>query len=118
MGGGLAILQTGDLIRVDLNASTINMLVPEEELSARRAAFEAPVLDHQTPWQEIYRGTVGQLAEGGCMELATRYRRVAHRARAPATALVWFAVARRVLRRNTEGVQTRVVRRRSRQTQT
>ncbi len=76
MGGGLAILQTGDLIRVDLNASTINMLVPEEELSARRAAFEVPVLDHQTPWQEIYRAHVGSLDTGGVLEMATKYQDV------------------------------------------
>ena len=76
VGGGLAILQTGDLIRVDLNASTINMLVPEEELSARRAAFEAPVLDHQTPWQEIYRAHVGSLDTGGVLEMATKYQDV------------------------------------------
>ena len=76
VGGGLAILQTGDLIRVDLNASTINMLVPEEELSARRAAFEVPVLDHQTPWQEIYRAHVGSLDTGGVLEMATKYQDV------------------------------------------
>jgi len=76
VGGGLAILQTGDLIRVDLNASTINMLVPEEELSARRAAFEVPVFDHQTPWQEIYRAHVGSLDTGGVLEMATKYQDV------------------------------------------
>ena len=44
---------------------------------ARRAAWTPPALDHQTPWQEFYRAHVGQLAEGGCLEFATNYHRVA-----------------------------------------
>ena len=39
-------------------------------------AWTPPDLDHQTPWQEIYRANVGQLAEGGCLELATAYQRI------------------------------------------
>ena len=76
VGGGLAILRTGDLIRVDLNASTIDMLVPEEELRARQAAYEPPSLDHHTPWQEIYRAHVGSLDTGGVFEMATKYQDV------------------------------------------
>ncbi|KMK66679.1 IlvD/Edd family dehydratase [Puniceibacterium sp. IMCC21224] len=77
VGGGLALLQTGDRIRLDLNASTLNALVGDAEWQARRDAWVAPVLHHQTPWQEIYRTHVGQLAEGGCLELATAYQRIA-----------------------------------------
>ena len=77
MGGGLALLQTGDRVRLDLNASRMDALVPEAEWQARRAAWTPPDLHHQTPWQEIYRRHVGQLADGGCLELATAYRRVA-----------------------------------------
>ena len=76
VGGGLALLQTGDRIRLDLRAGRLDALVPEEEWQARRAAWSAPTLTHQTPWQELYRRHVGQLAEGGCLELATAYQRI------------------------------------------
>lgn len=76
VGGGLAYLQTGDRVRLDLNEGTLNALVPEDEWQARIVAWEPPVLDNQTPWEEIYRMTVGQLADGGCIELATKYHRV------------------------------------------
>ena len=49
----------------------------EAEWAARRAAWVPDIPDHQTPWQEIYRANVGQLADGGCLELATSYQRVA-----------------------------------------
>ena len=77
VGGGLALLQTGDRVRLDLNAGRLDALVPEAEWAARRAAWTAPALHNQTPWQEIYRRNVGQLADGGCLELATAYRRIA-----------------------------------------
>ena len=77
VGGGLAFLQTGDRVRLDLNASTLNALVDDSEWEARKAAWEAPEIVNQTPWQEIYRRHVGQLADGGCLELATAYQRIA-----------------------------------------
>ncbi|WP_212523344.1 IlvD/Edd family dehydratase [Actibacterium sp. MT2.3-13A] len=77
VGGGLALLQTGDRVRLDLNECTLNALVDDAEWEARRAAWTAPEIHHQTPWQEIYRTHVGQLADGGCLELATCYHRVA-----------------------------------------
>ena len=76
VGGGLALLQTGDRVRLDLNEGTLNALVPDEEWHVRREAWTAPELEHQTPWQEIYRANVGQLAQGGCLELATAYQRI------------------------------------------
>jgi dihydroxy-acid dehydratase len=76
VGGGLALLQTGDRVRLDLNACRLDALVPDAEWAERRAAWTAPELHHQTPWQEMYRMHVGQLADGGCLELATAYRRV------------------------------------------
>ncbi|NBR89228.1 MAG: dihydroxy-acid dehydratase [Rhodobacteraceae bacterium] len=79
VGGGLAYLNTGDMVRLDLNACTMNALVPEAEWNARKAAWVPPVIEHQTPWQEIYRKHVGQLSDGGCLELATAYRRVAQK---------------------------------------
>ena len=77
VGGGLAYLQTGDEVRLDLNEGTLNALVPEAEWEARKAAWSPPELHHQTPWQELYRRHVGQLADGGCLELATAYQRIA-----------------------------------------
>ena len=76
VGGGLAILETNDVIRVDLEAGTIDMLVPDEELRARRERLAPPDLPNHTPWQEIYRSHVGQLADGGVFDLATRYQDV------------------------------------------
>ncbi len=77
VGGGLALIQTGDPVRLDLNAGTLDALVPEAEWQARRDAWQAPEITSQTPWQELYRKTVGQLAQGGCLELATAYQRIA-----------------------------------------
>ncbi|MFQ3253494.1 MAG: dihydroxyacid dehydratase/phosphogluconate dehydratase, partial [Loktanella salsilacus] len=78
VGGGLALLQTGDRVRLDLNESRLDALVDDAEWAQRRADWVEPVLHHQTPWQEIYRKHVGQLAQGGCLELATAYQRIAH----------------------------------------
>ena len=79
--GGLAILKTGDKVRVDLNKGSANILISEEELKKRRADLKAkggfPYPPNQTPWQEIYRSTVGQQSTGACMELATRYHNIA-----------------------------------------
>jgi dihydroxy-acid dehydratase len=77
VGGGLALLQTGDRVRLDLSAARLDALVEETEWAARRAAWTPPDLHHQTPWQELYRRHVGQLADGGCLELATAYQRIA-----------------------------------------
>ncbi len=77
VGGGLAILRTGDPVRLDLNAGTLDAMVDADEWQARRDAWTPPDLHHQTPWQELYRKTVGQLADGGCLELATAYQRIA-----------------------------------------
>lgn len=81
--GGLAILKTGDRVRVDLNKGEANILISDEELKRRRAelnaagGFQYPA--NQTPWQELYRSTVGQHATGACLELATRYQDIAGR---------------------------------------
>jgi dihydroxy-acid dehydratase len=77
VGGGLALLQTGDRVRLDLKAATLDALVDDAEWAARRAAWTPPDLHHHTPWQELYRTHVGQLADGGCLELATAYQRIA-----------------------------------------
>lgn len=76
VGGGLALLRTGDRVRLDIPAGRFDLLIADADLAARRAAWTPPELTHQTPWQELYRGTVGQLDTGACMELATAYRAV------------------------------------------
>jgi dihydroxy-acid dehydratase len=73
VGGGLALLKSGDPIRIDLNTRRVDVLIPEAELAARRAAWRKPELLHKTPWEEIQRGIVGQLGTGMCLEPATLY---------------------------------------------
>ena len=83
IGGGLALLATGDRVRIDLNNGTANMLLPEDELARRRAALEKRggygVPPSQTPWQEIQRALVDQLAEGMVLKPAVKYHRVAQK---------------------------------------
>ncbi len=76
VGGGLAFLQSGDKVRLDLNARTLNAEIDSAEWEGRRSTWKPPEIRNQTPWQEIYRDNVGQLAEGGCLELATAYHRI------------------------------------------
>jgi xylonate dehydratase len=75
-GGGLAWLRTGDKIRVDLNKGTCNALVAPAVWEARKADGLPPIPPSQTPWQELARAHVGQLADGGCFDLAVKYHRV------------------------------------------
>ena len=75
VGGGLAHLRNGDMVRLDLNNSTMNAMVEANEWQARIDAWTPPEIVSQTPWQEIYRQHVGQLADGGCLELATAYQK-------------------------------------------
>jgi dihydroxy-acid dehydratase len=79
-GGGLAILKTGDRVRVDLRKREVNMLVPEAERAARRKALEAadgyPIPPSQTPWQEIQRAMVDQLAAGMVLKPAVKYQKI------------------------------------------
>ncbi len=76
VGGGLAYLKTGDTVILNLNDSTMNALVAEEEWEQRKKDWKKPNIISHTPWEEIYRANVGQLAEGGCLELATKYQKV------------------------------------------
>ena len=81
-GGKLALLQSGDRIRIDLRANRADMLVSDEELARRRAALDAagyafPV--SQTPWQEIHRDIVGQFDGGAVIESAVKYQRIAEK---------------------------------------
>ncbi|HWN36778.1 MAG TPA: IlvD/Edd family dehydratase [Pseudonocardia sp.] len=80
-GGGLAVLRTGDQVRIDLVNGTANMLVPDDELASRRAELDAaggyPMPASQTPWQEIQRSMVEQLSAGMVLAPAVAYQRVA-----------------------------------------
>ena len=78
VGGGLALLQTHDMIRIDLNLGTLDVLLENSELQKRRNRLQIKGIEHQTPWQEIYRDTVGQLSSGGIIELAAKYRKIRH----------------------------------------
>ncbi len=81
VGGGLALLQSGDKVRIDLNNYTANILISEEEIEGREidltagGGFAYP--EHQTPWQEIQRSMVDQLSEGMVLKPAVKYLRVA-----------------------------------------
>ena len=83
VGGGLAWLRTGDVIRIDLNAGRCDMLVPDAEIERRKhagapaGARQSLVPESATPWQEIFRATVGQLDSGAVIESAVKYRGVA-----------------------------------------
>jgi xylonate dehydratase len=76
-GGGLAWLRTGDTVRIDLEAGRCDALVSEQEIARRKQEPLPAVPESATPWQEIYRSTVGQLDTGAVMELAVKYRGVA-----------------------------------------
>jgi dihydroxy-acid dehydratase len=78
-GGGLAWLRTGDTIRIDLDAGRCDALVSEDEIARRKREPSPPIPESATPWQEIYRSTVGQLDTGAVMELAVKYREVARK---------------------------------------
>ena len=73
IGGNLAILRTGDEIKVDLKERRVDVLLTEEEIAARRASLKPAEIINQSPWQEFYRSHVGQLETGACLEFAVEY---------------------------------------------
>ncbi|HKE93953.1 MAG TPA: IlvD/Edd family dehydratase [Povalibacter sp.] len=81
VGGGLALLRTGDRVRIDLRRGEANILISDEELQRRRKELEAkggyPIPPSQTPWQEMQRATIGQADTGAVLEGATKYQRLA-----------------------------------------
>jgi len=76
IGGNLAILKTGDRIRVSIRERSVNLLVPQEEIERRRSEMKPFAVENHTPWEELYRSSVGQLEAGACLEFATKYRDV------------------------------------------
>ena len=79
--GGLALIRTGDRVRIDLGKGTADVLIPDAELAERRRALtEAGGYAYpasQTPWQEIQRTLVGQMESGAILEGSERYQRIA-----------------------------------------
>jgi dihydroxy-acid dehydratase len=80
-GGGLAVLKTGDRVRIDVGQGRADILISDAELAERHATLKADggyrYPDHQTPWQEIQRSVVGQLETGAVLEPAVKYQRIA-----------------------------------------
>jgi dihydroxy-acid dehydratase len=80
-GGGLAILKTGDRVRIDLNKRTADILITAEDYDRRRAdlqghgGYQYP--GHQTPWQEIQRDLVDDFAHGMVLKPAVKYQKIA-----------------------------------------
>ena len=81
VGGGLALLKSGDKIRIDLNNRRVDVLLDDAELARRQAELTVTEGEDyptsQTPWQEIQRGLVGQFATGAVLEPAVKYQRIA-----------------------------------------
>ena len=75
-GGGLAWLRTGDIVVIDLNKCTANMLVSDEEIELRKKDGVPSYPESQTPWQEIQRKFVGELSDGAVLENAVKYQKV------------------------------------------
>jgi xylonate dehydratase len=86
-GGGLAIVRSGDVIRIDLVRGEANVKIDDAELARRQKALaEAggyPFPASQTPWQEMQRGTIGQLETGAVLEPAVKYQRLAQKLGVP-----------------------------------
>jgi dihydroxy-acid dehydratase len=80
-GGALALLRTGDRVRIDLRRGTADVLLDDGELDERRRQLDAAggyaYPASQTPWQEIQRAVVGQLGTGAILEGAEHYQRIA-----------------------------------------
>ena len=80
-GGGLALLESGDRVRIDLRRGTVNALISDQQLAERRAALETAggyaMPQSQTPWQDIYRSRVGSLATGAIFEGSESFQRIA-----------------------------------------
>jgi dihydroxy-acid dehydratase len=77
VGGGLSWLRTDDVIRIDVERGRCDALVSDEEIVRRKQEPPPPIPESQTPWQELFRATTGQIDKGAVMELAIKYRGVA-----------------------------------------
>jgi dihydroxy-acid dehydratase len=82
-GGGLALVKTGDRVRIDLAKGTADIMISRAELARRRATLERqggfPYPKSQTPWQEIQRSMVDQLEDGMVLKPAIKYQHIAEK---------------------------------------
>jgi dihydroxy-acid dehydratase len=79
VGGDLAIVKTGDKMRIDLSKRRVDLLISKIEFNKRRKRKKIPKLDNQTPWQEISRLNVGQLEDGACIRSRGIYMDIAEK---------------------------------------
>jgi dihydroxy-acid dehydratase len=77
VGGGLALLKTGDKVRIDIGKRTANIVISKAELARRKAGWKPKITPSQTPWQELQRKFVGQLSTGACLDFAVDFQKVA-----------------------------------------
>jgi dihydroxy-acid dehydratase len=75
-GSGLGKLQTGDLVRIDLQTRRVDALVDPQQWNSRKSLAVDQVPETATPWQHLYRQNVGQLHTGGCLDFACSFRDV------------------------------------------
>jgi dihydroxy-acid dehydratase len=73
------LLRTGDRIRIDLKRRRADILISDAELAQRKQTIKLPALINHTPWEDLYRQHVGQLATGAVFEMAVNYQHVVGR---------------------------------------
>ena len=78
VGGDLAIVKTGDKIKIDLNKRRVDLLISQVEFKKRRKNRKKFKINNQTPWQEIFRNTVTQVDDGACINSRGKYLDVSH----------------------------------------
>ena len=76
VGGDLGLVKTGDKMKIDLNKRRVDLLISQSEFKIRRRKRKKFIVNNQTPWQEIFRDTVGQLEDGACINLRGKYLKV------------------------------------------
>ena len=79
VGGDIGIIRTGDKIKIDLNKRRVDLLISNSEFKKRRKNKKKFKAKNQTPWQEIFRNTVGQLEDGACINSRGKYFDVSHK---------------------------------------
>ncbi len=79
VGGDLGIVKTGDRMKIDLNKRRVDLLISQSEFKKRRKSKKVFKPDNQTPWQEIFRNTTGQLDDGACINSRGKYLDISHK---------------------------------------
>jgi len=78
VGGDLGIIKTGDKMKIDLNKRRVDLLITQSEFKKRRKSKKSFKANNQTPWQEIFRDTVGQLEDGACIKSRGSYLNISN----------------------------------------